>query len=463
MGGFAGNSLGKYASLLSELEIDSSLKKEIGQLVESIKEASLKNRSFIGALQKIAASKKAFVLEPFTTIQLKKLANKKIKIKLANNIGEEQEAIVPESQAAALTKLDVQSIEDDGTITVSTNAAQKKTTEDDEYKSVEEFGEYKVQDIEDTDLLGWVLPLHSFKNQPLPVYLFTNGSCWAYQEKISGSKVGMGNNLPKHTPSGFGFFYSAKDGKIQAFEPVEVGTSSGTQLQCSSMDGQPLTLELTEVDAPTPMGENAFALPKWFSFMSLSGEQTNLKESGAEIQKIAELRAYENFVELSKFGHDLYAIRGDFNKENLDRDEAEFYLTHLGFDGSEKLSEIDLPGRYKMKLAGAFIPKKEKIAAKQELTLPKLPLENIVKIASTFQDEDTVDKILSLGVINPDNVHKFIAYLPAFIDIQGKLSDLLFASRCGLNPVPEENVQLGLGHVSKVIEGLKNLKERESL
>jgi hypothetical protein len=88
---------------------------------------------------------------------------------------------------------------------------------------------------------------------------------------------------------------------------------------------------------------------------------------------------------------------------------------------------------------------------------------DVVKLASAFSDEETIDKILSLGVLNSDNISKFSDYLPGFEEVEQKLAELLFGIRCGLSPVAEEHAQLAMSHIGKLIEGLRSLKEKTTL
>lgn len=527
----ASSGIGKYASLLSELNIDTESKKKIASEVIKVRNTIEKNSAFLNCLDKIAHSKQEITMDPFVTIQLRKEAGK-IYVKLANNAGQEQETVLSPEQAQQ-NGLPVQAIEEDGSITVSTNKAKKETLEDETYEVITEFGEYKVQDVDDNDLLGWVFPVMNFQGQQLPVWLFTNGSVWAFQEKIAGSKVGMGTNLPFNKPMGFGVFYSEDNGKATCSEPLQVSGASDTQFQVSQLDGTALSIEKLDIETMIPLSESQYAIPNSMKFMRLSDEQVTLKSNGPEIMKTAERKHYGTFVAIRKHAEDLYSIRGDFNKEELDKLAAEFYLTHLGYDNSKQiLGGLDKNWTKQVKLAGCYISKIEKAAhyldrgengayinkpngfmesigqkydrykrlsqfnkdrkdpnsqvskniqgainesnkdlisfgmvgrKKTAGEFVALSWEDLVKIASTLQDEDTVDKILSIGLINPDNIHKFISYLPDFENVQHKLAELLLAARCGLTPVPEENTQLALGHITKLIEGLKNLKERETL
>ena len=81
----------------------------------------------------------------------------------------------------------------------------------------------------------------------------------------------------------------------------------------------------------------------------------------------------------------------------------------------------------------------------------------LLKEAAMLEDPTAVDKILSVGFINSENVTIFASYVPEFEAVIRKLAELLVATRMGLNSVDEGALQRSMVHLDKVVAGLKTL------
>ena len=88
--------------------------------------------------------------------------------------------------------------------------------------------------------------------------------------------------------------------------------------------------------------------------------------------------------------------------------------------------------------------------------IPDLRLD-LVKEAAPLEDPTSVDKILSVGFLNPENVAIFSSYVPEIECTIRKMSELLLASRLGLTSVDQGAIQKGLVHLDKVVAGLRTL------
>ena len=74
-----------------------------------------------------------------------------------------------------------------------------------------------------------------------------------------------------------------------------------------------------------------------------------------------------------------------------------------------------------------------------------------------LEDPTAVDKVLSVGFINPENISIFAGYIPEFESVIRKLAELLVATRMGLHTVDEGALQRAMVHLDKVVAGLKTL------
>lgn len=79
-----------------------------------------------------------------------------------------------------------------------------------------------------------------------------------------------------------------------------------------------------------------------------------------------------------------------------------------------------------------------------------MPVTNPIDVA-------TIDSVLSLGFINPENVAKFYEYIPHLETSSTALAALLVAARLGLNAIGTDSVKNALLSMERVIEGLRML------
>lgn len=454
--------IGKYASLLDNISITESDKEFVYEKLANdvtLEKAFLNNPSFAKAVDKIASYVDTKE-DDVTCIRFEKLSSKEVLVKWANSENfRPQEKIMSTFEAAKFASLgetsadEIFSMEPNSSLTLTTNPVQKNTLNQESAKDITWFCEARVQDVEDNDLMGWVLPVVTFDNVSFPSYLFTNGSCWAFQDKIAGSPVGQGVNLPKNKPSGTGVFYFVDSGKAICTIPFDVSHMQENTIIAQDHLGTQLTLEILDVPTMVKLDEGHYAIPFNANFMRLPENFISLKMEGATFTKTASTK----WTELRKHA-DEYSLRGygthHVKQENLTESEAAFMLDVMGFQGDELVKRankevVRIPDGNQLKTAHRKEPSSLRV--------------DTVKLASVFSDEDTVDKLLSLSVLNSDNIGKYRDYLPSFEDVENKLAELLFAIRCGLSSVPEESAKNGMNHISKLIKGLKDLKEKNSL
>ena len=82
----------------------------------------------------------------------------------------------------------------------------------------------------------------------------------------------------------------------------------------------------------------------------------------------------------------------------------------------------------------------------------------LLKAAAASGHPDTLDAILSLEFITPQNMRYFIEHLADFDETVSRLAALLIAVRLGLPHVPETPVKDALEGLAKTVNRLKILK-----
>lgn len=82
----------------------------------------------------------------------------------------------------------------------------------------------------------------------------------------------------------------------------------------------------------------------------------------------------------------------------------------------------------------------------------------LVKCASFLEDADTVDSVLSLGFVNPNNIHRFVLAQPMLEEVSSVMAKMLLASRMGISDIPEEATSSAISQIQRIIGGLNKLK-----
>lgn len=379
----------------------------------------------------------------------------------------------------------VRQVERDGTVTVSTDSVVKDSLADAHLKVVDRFGQYKVKTKDGKELIGWAFPrCVDLDGTNLGLAIFTNGSQSAFQENIAGSPAGKDTNLIDEDPSGTGCFYLARQGGATAIVPMEIlGKVQDTDGQKkyhvkTVMGSECMVHKVPGLAKVADLGNNKYGIPADCGWMPLPN-MTSLAEDPNEYVKVAEARSLQNQVEVMYNGTD-YSMRGIGLKklahvlpvQFIGEDQAMFNLAILGLEpmfAKEKLAAAKKLSQWnaiddvrQITLATEKYARAKTAAAKWIAHLnEKMPEAKalLVKEAATLEDPLSVDKVLSVGFINPENIGTFISYLPEFEDTLSKLSELLVASRVGLKSVDTGALERVVKHLDKVISGLREMSQ----
>lgn len=92
------------------------------------------------------------------------------------------------------------------------------------------------------------------------------------------------------------------------------------------------------------------------------------------------------------------------------------------------------------------------------LTSPKA--ESLWKQASVTLGKESVDSILALNFVTPENASIYVGYIPELEKVASKLAELLVASRLGMDDVRESAAKNAMTQVNAVVRGLEGLRER---
>jgi hypothetical protein len=347
----------------------------------------------------------------------------------------------------------------------------------------EEFGEYLVNDLMGNQIMGWVFPTTmawdgSFQEQP--VALFTNGSSFAVQDTIAGELIGKNSQLPISPIRGEGCFYEVTRDGVRVTAPVTVrggmtGPDGGQMYQAQDFMGNQFAIHLSpELIQPQQVSDSEFAVPASWKFMALNN-QTQLVPDAAQVGADAEAKTASQRVTL--FWNGSFHLTGGCGldklaseyTQDLDPISAEFMLGLLGVGGSYikmKLASARRDGEHVMEglkpitLFAEHHAEAVKTASVLVAQIPDLR-RDLVKEAATLEDESTVDRVLALNFVNPENLSTFIDYAPELEETSEKLAEMLLSSYLGMDEIPEGSVERAMKNMEEVLLQLKAVKHAE--
>ena len=377
-------------------------------------------------------------------------------------------------------------VDTEGTVTVGAQQAPADAPRT-PAKPVTETGIYRVRidgQGDGKELVGWVIPnLIGLDGLVLPQAVFTNGAVSMVQDQIAGVRAATGADLPNDEPKGIGVFYAGREGNVQATVPVVVKARQ-------EIDGVPAwVVQTTEGEdtvlryAPGLQGiefvDGELFIPESAGFISLGeGAALSLEDGGADsLESVpggipAEKTASASTVTIKSstgFDYRLSFANADKlaalvrSRGELDHDDAMFVLALGGVSpqtASTKLAAaergaVTLPVRDVVLFAEL-----QKQASDETASLASLIgalRVSLVKEAASMPSSTTVDAVLSLGFINPENVRLFLARLPYLEKSLSMVCEMVIASRLGLTSIPEGAASRAARALDAVITGLRGL------
>jgi hypothetical protein len=202
--------------------------------------------------------------------------------------------------------------------------------------------------------------------------------------------------------------------------------------------------------------------PKLVSVASDPADYVKVASSSMEIISDGSAFAFRGHPCLRKLGADTTF---------LNRRDALFLSASLGLSVpfAEKVLEEAAESREPVRVFGIrpIVTEAEKLASVRaeviELAKPIARVKTLLlKEAAALPDEDTVDKVLALNFITPENASIFHRNLPGFVMTASKLAELLIGIRIGLKDVPEIVVQRAMSALQGVIEALSQLRYNQA-
>jgi hypothetical protein len=357
-----------------------------------------------------------------------------------------------------------------------------------------EYGHYSVKNKNGVSIVGVVMTkVIDFNMKPVPMKLFAGKTAANYQEHIWGVRLTNSSFRPQTSTPGVGqtgcFVYQPDKHHALCTVPVTIESvveDGGLHLRAVDMTGAPLRLRMysgsgmaSELQRIAPLGPREYSIPARMKWLALENFEdiTNSAESYAVKQASEKLT--DKPVHLISTGYNMYSVRGlgkyaeatGWDPTNLQRYQATFLLASLGC-GREKIAQAykTASDRGLAELHGlTFTPlAEEKIAQAKPLAghLYKIALSlrsNLIKEASYLENSQTVDALLALNFITPQNIAKFISKIPALKNAISQVASCLVGSRLGIRDIPEHSASGAMMRLVEVVDGLEKLKAAQTV
>ena len=360
-----------------------------------------------------------------------------------------------------------------------------------------EFDHYIVKNKSGVSFEGMVIPkVIDFDQSPVDLKIFIGKTMSTIQPEIYGvrvknSRFQLEGPAPRVGQTGCFVFQPDKSHALATI-PVTIKTVVGSgdyssqfgciQLSVHDLMGQPIKLKLTrgmDLKRIAKMGDGEYHLPgqmKWvpmesFDTVSQSAEAHAMKTAGQRLTNQPVTLISTGYQQYSMKGVDKYAHATGWDPTNLEQYKAQFLLTCLGapqekiasfFKEAHRAGYAEIHGLKFIPLAEEKVAQAVPLARKLTKIAKDLRAD-LIKEASYIENSQTVDSLLSLNFVNPENMSKFIGKIPQLKAAVSCLASALIATRLGMQEIPEEAASTSMTRLIEVINGLERLRASQEV
>ncbi len=326
------------------------------------------------------------------------------------------------------------------------------------YQPVEKVGYYSCISSQQKNVVdGAVVKVSYFNGGDSWLFIGTNG--FALQNEIVGVKTAEVADLALDVDGTFGIFTSDQ----WSSEPLQIEYMVGNTYHCKTATQNVKLTEEDTIISPVKIASASWLIPS-SQFISLPKNEMSLEDDADKVVGLTAIKTAATALRINRFD-DVYTIEGapvsNLKLGELNQKEAQFILGVCGI----QMPEMDEYASVLFKNAHTITTKKyvKDIMSKEAASLTKYWPElsvDLTKMASLLQDGDTIDSVLSLGMITPDTVVEFVNAIPKLEESADKLADLLLHIRVGMSTVPEVAVETCMRNLVLIIKKLKELKDQ---
>jgi hypothetical protein len=195
------------------------------------------------------------------------------------------------------------------------------------------------------------------------------------------------------------------------------------------------------------------------SQLKTATQQVLLRCYGPELYKLA--------------GEPLYKIAQGGVLHSLDSADVMFHLVGMGLSPGEAYTKVAASmdarelgvavsiSRELLPLDSQVLDKVASLAALPRASGP-VPQVDLIKQAAYLPDPTSIDTILGLSLLTPDNIAIFTSKLPNIEETQRDVCELLLAARLGLRDIPIPALEQSITGLEQAIEALFQLRFQEA-
>lgn len=387
--------------------------------------------------------------------------------------GRQGQVKISNAQAQALSVELRQSVADHGVAMVL--AEEHRPLQDVEktasLREVDETGIYSVMNKAGSAQRAVVIKeVVRLSGEPSNSLLIIGPAGTSLQEKVAGVRCGDLDVSVIHgqEPRGEGVFVTDRG----VTEPVKISHVVTNRGETSYLYEHPFygkgQLKLANVQRPVHISGSDFLFPQNAKFVPVN-QGLGYAHDTVSVDKVASRRDLINQVQMLSDGSEFTFRGGPMGEHKIENvKEAQALLT-LGLLGDAPVAALDKIAKAKksgevMFVAARHYGKASKVkkASAQPVDVSHIRVD-LTKEAAALSGSDTVDSVLSLNFINPENIQGYIDCLPDYEKAVRKLAELLIGVRLGLSDVPESAVSSALQGLERAIIGLKKLQIRVGL
>jgi hypothetical protein len=353
-----------------------------------------------------------------------------------------------------------------------------------EFFPIEKVGRYVVSTSEGDVTNGVVIPeVITLEGDKVDAQLFFEipRDRYGFQEKVAGAYAGPAEleHLRVSDPVGNGVFVKVGSAGVEAATlPLTITNrvieDEETSFLFESEEGKGRIKTASGLVRPFRMSEDTYVIPSSWKFVS-TGDLHSVVAEPSKAKMASAVGDLEQHLQIIHSGG-LFSFRGGCgvsdlphdNRELIKKAEATLLLGCLGLSetyAKVKLAQAERKGSCDLHATRKIESFKTKMAsardvAREYISTFQLPRLDLLKEAAALTDEASVDSVLSLGFLTPENAAAYLENLDTFEQTARKLAELLIAVRLGLKDVPEAAANKALKGTEVVLQGLKSMKLR---
>lgn len=360
---------------------------------------------------------------------------------------------------------------------------------------VSKFGAYRVKRVSDGAIMkGLVIPtVIDLDQKVLGQKIFLGGSNASMQTSIAGYPVETSadaRSMLKDLSSApmqvgqTGVFILVKDDSAISTEPIQLIRMDGDACwRAANFAGKVFKMrkhmsnsvdhglqriakfecpEYTEYTIPSPM---IWVPINTFKPVSASGAEFMEKIAHEQKRDTDPLKVTFTGLGFQVLGRNFEKVANTFDPYNMQEYEVKFVSRVLGAskDMADEIIKV-AKSRGRAVVHGLKEMQSPEPLYKQASATKKAVEKfcnsiksNLVKEAAGVNDKQTVDAILSLNFVNPENIRKLVEAMPILIKAHFKLAELVLASRLGAEEIPHEPTVVCMHRMTEVLKGVKLL------